>query len=137
MAQETDVKKYLACWMQLGTKVWLRNGQPAQVAQVMRRGRYTPEFETFWSNVCAHTTGDAYLDGTEITLQELMSHTWDIVSCSRCTMPIAMMTAGVQPLGCPCQGLENWPNTELPSPRPPIDDLARLKGIQASLESLP
>jgi hypothetical protein len=137
MALEADVKKYVACWMQLGTKVWFRNGQPAQVAQVVRRGRYTSEFEIFWNNICKQPNGDVHLDGTEITFQELMSNNWDIVSCARCTMPVAMTSAGVQPLGCPCQGLENWPNTELPCPRAPIDDLARLKSIQASLDSLP
>jgi hypothetical protein len=133
MALETDVKKYVACWMQLGTKVWLRNGQPAQVAQVIRGGRYTPEFEAFWSNVREQSAGDAYLDATETTLQELMSNSWDITQCARCTMPVAMRIAGVQPLGCPCQELVNWPNTDLPCPRPPVDDLTQLKGIQGRL----
>jgi hypothetical protein len=133
MALETDVKKYVACWMQLGTKVWFHNEQPAQVTQVIQRGRYTPEFEAFWRNVREQSTGDAYLNGTETTLQELMSHKWEIVQCARCTMPIAMQIAGVQSLGCPCQELVNWPNTELPCPRPPVDDLAQLKGIQSRL----
>ncbi len=133
MALEIDVKKYVACWMQLGTKVWLRNGQPAQVAQVIQGGRYTPEFETLWSNVREQTTGDAYLSGTEITLQELMSNNWDIVQCARCTMPVAMQIAGVQSLGCPCQELVNWPNTDLPCPRPPVNDFDKLKGIQSRL----
>jgi hypothetical protein len=132
MALETEVKKYVACWMQLGNQVWFRNGQPAQ-AQVIQRGRYTPEFEALWSKVYEPAKGDAYLSGTTITLQELMSNSWDIVQCARCTMPVAIQIAGVQPLGCPCQELVNWPNTDLPCPRPPIDDLAQLKGIQSRL----
>jgi hypothetical protein len=133
MALETDVKKYVACWMQLGTKVWLRNGQPAQVTQVIQRGRYTHKFEAFWSNVREQAAGNAYLSGTETTLQELMGNSWDIAQCARCTMPVAMQIAGVQSLGCPCQELVNWPNTDLPCPRPPVDDLAQLKGIQGRL----
>jgi hypothetical protein len=134
MAPETDVKKYVACWMQLGTQVWFHNGQPAQVAKVIQGGRYSPEFENLWSNICGQATGDAYLSGTAITLQELMGNHWEIVQCARCTMPVAMQTAGTQQsLGCPCQELDNWPNTDLPCPRPPVDDLAKLKGIQSRL----
>jgi hypothetical protein len=138
MALATDVKKYIACWMQLGTKVWLRSGQPVEVKKVIQGGQYSPEFEALWSTIDGQTgdrqpVAEVHLDGTATTLQDLLGNSWEIVQCARCTMPVAMITAGMQPLDCPCQGLENWPNTEVPCPRPPIDSLAQLKGIQGRL----
>jgi hypothetical protein len=143
MALATDVKKYIACWMQLGTKVWLRNGQPVEVKKVIQGGQYSSEFEALWSAIDRpasdrqagdrQTVAEAYLDGTSTTLQDLLGNNWEIVQCARCTMPVAIATAGVQPLDCPCQDLENWPNTEVPCPRPPIDSLTQLKGIQGRL----
>jgi hypothetical protein len=135
MAPATEIKKYMACWMQLGTKVWLPNGQPAQVREVIKGDQYSAEFEALWNSISEQAAAAVYLDGTPAPIQELMGNGWDIVQCARCLMPIAMTKAGVQPLGCPCQGLENWPNTELPIPRPPIDSAAQLRNIQDRLNT--
>jgi hypothetical protein len=134
MALETDVKSYLACWMQLGTKVWWQKGQSwYQVQNVLENTRYSPEFESCWDRVSAEASGDCYLEGTTITLQELLSDTWDIVDCARCNMPVALPIAGVPPSDCPCQDLSNWPNTEIPCPRAPVNSQDHLKALQHRL----
>jgi hypothetical protein len=134
MAPQIDVKNYVACWMQLGTKLWLHGGQNVcQVQQVLNGERYSDEFEHCWSQVLETTAGDCYLDGSTVTLAELMGQTWEIVDCARCNMPVALPSAGLPPSGCPCQGLDNWPNTEVPCPRPPIRTLDHLRTLQHRL----
>lgn len=134
MALETEVKSYLACWMQLGTKVWLQKSQAwSQVQNVLENTRYSPEFEACWEQVRNISSGDCYLEGTTVTLQELLSDTWDIIDCARCNMPVALPKAGVAPSDCPCQGLNNWPNTEIPCPRAPINSQDHLKALQHRL----
>jgi hypothetical protein len=134
MANTIDVKNYIACWMQLGRSMWLQGGQQQrQVQQVLNGEQYSQEFEDCWQQVLAPDGGDCYLDGTTVTVNELMSPTWEIVDCARCHMPVALPTAGLPPVECPCQPLPNWPNTELPCPRPPVQTLDYLRSIQARL----
>lgn len=135
MAPETEVKKYIACWMQLGAKVSFQDGQRVQIEKVLQGEQYSPEFEALWRSICDRPVADACLDGTTTALHDLMEGRWEITSCARCEMPIATMTAGIQPLDCPCQDLTNWPNTELPTPRPPVISSDRLKGIQDRLST--
>jgi hypothetical protein len=134
MASTVDVKNYVACWMQLGTPLWLDGGQQQrQVQQVLDGEQYSDEFEDCWQQVLATEAGDCYLDGTTVTVHELMGHSWEIVDCARCSMPVALPMAGLPPVGCPCQPLNNWPNTELPCPRPPVQNLEYLRSIQVRL----
>jgi hypothetical protein len=134
MALETEVKSYLACWMQLGTKVWLQKGQTwSQVQNVLENTRYSPEFEACWAQVREASSGDCYLEGTTVTLQELLGDSWDIIDCARCNMPVALPKAGVPVSDCPCQGLSNWPNTEIPCPRAPVNSQDHLKALQQRL----
>ncbi len=134
MALEADVKKYVACWMQLGKKVWINAGQSFCLAQtVLEQDGYSPEFDTCWSQIQALDSGDCYLDGTSINVRDLLSDSWEILDCSRCDMPISMAIAGLPAYSCPCHNLPNWPNTELPLPRPPINSFDRLSMIQKHL----
>ncbi|MGF1481612.1 MAG: hypothetical protein ACFB4I_19365 [Cyanophyceae cyanobacterium] len=138
MAAEQDVKKYLAHWFQLGKKVSLQNGKETLSPQSVIQGdRYSAEFEQCWQRVLDADSKDCYLEGTDQTIQELLSDQWDINSCARCSMPIPMKTMGMPPLDCPCSDLNNWPNTELPAPRSPVDSSARLNTIRQRLNKAP
>lgn len=135
MASANQVKKYLAHWFQLGKKIALRNGQEILLppTSIIVGDRYSDEFETCWQLVLAPDNKDCYLEGTKQTIQELLTPVWEIQSCARCEMPVASIILGIQPIGCPCTDLNNWPNTELPKPRDPIDSLACIKKISDRL----
>ena len=121
MASHDQVRKYIAYWFQLGKKVLTRNGQEALTPQVILSGdRYTQEFEECWNKVLSSELGDCYLEGTNQTIEKLLSPEWDISPCARCLMPIPFSVKGMPPENCPCFDLPNWPNTEMPSPRSPI-----------------
>jgi hypothetical protein len=134
MAVEADVKKYIACWMQLGKKVWIKSGQSfCLTQQVLAQERYSPEFEDCWSKIMDSDSGDCYLDGTAISIREMLGSEWEILDCPRCDMPVSMAIAKQPALNCPCHDLPNWPNTELPLPHSPIDTQERLYILQKRL----
>jgi hypothetical protein len=134
MAVEADVKKYVACWMQLGKKVWTKAGQSFCFAkQILNQDEYSPEFEDCWIKIMALDSGDCYLDGTSVTIGDLLTSEWEILECSRCDMPISLAIAKQPSLSCPCHDLPNWPNTELPLPHAPINTQSRLQLIQNRL----
>jgi hypothetical protein len=132
MALAADVKKYVACWMQLGTQVQVDNESPVQLNQIVQGEQYSKEFEMLWNRILERAEA-AYLSSTPTSIQQLMEPTWDIIHCARCVMPVAVLSAGVQAADCPCQELDNWPNLELPCPRPPVDSKTQLEGIQNRL----
>lgn len=135
MALEAEVKKYIACWMQLGKKVWTKSGQSFCIThKVLQQNDYSPEFDECWYQMTALDSGDCYLDGTSITIHALLSPSWEIWDCPRCEMPISMPIAEQPPLSCPCHDLPSWPNTELPLPRAPIDSQNRLLMLQRKLD---
>jgi hypothetical protein len=134
MALDQDVKSYLACWMQLGTKVSVPNDPIGfLVQQVLDGPNYSAEFEDCWERLKDPYAGDCYLEGTTVPIQALLGNNWDIIDCARCNMPIAVPVAGVAPVGCPCENLENWPNTEIPCPHAPINSQDHLKALQHRL----
>lgn len=137
MAREWKVKQYLACWLQLGKKVWLRNGAIARVSQETIAGEsYSGEFEQMWEEVRSGESGDCYLEGTSETVGELMNPDWEIVSCARCTMPKPVKTSGMPCLSCPCEDLANWPNAEIPAPRSPVNNRDKLEAIRDRLDQM-
>jgi hypothetical protein len=134
MASESEVKKYIACWMQLGKKVWTKAGQSfCLVHQVLERDRYSPEFDACWAQILDLDSGDCYLEGTSVTVQNLLSPAWEILDCPRCDMPVSMSIVELPSVNCPCNDLPNWPNTELPLPRAPINSQERLSMLQKHL----
>jgi len=134
MASQEEVKQYLAYWFQLGKKVVLGNGAERLLPQpVIRGASYSPEFEQCWQQIISPRSGDCYLEGTQETIAELLTPTWDLTSCGRCEMPVPMRGVGMPNLLCPCNDLPNWPNTELPYPRQPVDTQAQLEEIRSRL----
>ena len=103
MANTNEVKEYLACWFQLGKQVISNNNSQVLLpSSVFGDNGYSKEFENCW---------------------EL------IISCARCSMPVAIRNVGVSSHICPCHNLSNWPNTDLPAPHIPISYQERLREI--------
>ena len=136
MASTTEVKTYLAHWFQLGKKLIWRNGDAELLPEKIIQGdRFAPQFEECWQQIMSIDGRDCYLVGGEATIEELLTPTWTISQCARCTMPVPIINAGVQPLECACSDLENWPNTELPAPRSPLNSRAKLSSINERLKT--
>lgn len=134
MASEHQVRQYLAYWFQLGKQIMLDGGETAMLPQPVVDGdRYSAQFEECWQKVIAPESGDCYLEGTSQTIAQLLTPSWDISPCARCSMPVAMPNVGVSSLECPCIDLMTWPNLEIPQPRGPINSQARLTEIRDRL----
>ncbi len=130
MASHEQVREYLAYWFQLGKRVVIQNGQDYVLPQPVIRGdRYSPEFEACWEKIISAAAGDCYLEGTEERISDLLTNEWEITSCARCTMPLAMRYHGMPCSSCPCSDLHGWPNTEVPLPRSPINSNNVLSNI--------
>ncbi len=135
MASEQHVRQYLAYWFQLGRKVVIQPQQRSVLpSPVIRGNRYSQEFEACWQEISARQTGDCYLEGTNQTIQELLTPGWDIHPCARCAMPVPCRSLGfsLDPQ-CPCSELEGWPNLEVPQPRSPVDSGEKLSSIRDRL----
>lgn len=134
MAYEQEVRQYLAYWFQLGKKVLIGNAQKSLLPQPVIQGdRYSQEFEDCWRQILAADLNDCYLEGTEETVAELLTPAWDVAPCARCNMPVPVRNVGMPPLSCPCNDLSNWPHTEVPAPRSPVNTQAQLMGIRDRL----
>jgi hypothetical protein len=131
MANKQDVKKYLAHWFQLGKKVIVGNGEASLLpTSVLNGDRYSPEFEECWEKIISLKISECYLEGTQETIAELLTPTWEVLACGRCAMPIPIKTMGMPSLLCPCFYLSTWPNNELPSPRCPVNSQDQLTDIR-------
>jgi len=134
MASKEQVKQYLAYWFQLGKKVIMSKSEKTFLpSRVFEGDRYSSEFETCWQEITASNKDDCYLQGTSQTIQQLLSSAWSITSCARCAMPIPMIDLGFSNPDCPCSDLDNWPNSELPPPRSPINNQKRLNQLRQRL----
>lgn len=130
MASAQEVRQYLAYWFQLGKRVRIHNGQDSLLPQPVIEGdRYSKAFEECWTKVTHGNAADCYLEGTEETIAQLLSPEWVITGCARCNMPVPMRNIGMPNLVCPCNNVPNWPNTEIPSPRSPLNSQAQLTKI--------
>ncbi len=134
MASEEQVKQYLAHWFQLGKQVLLPNRQEKlRPTKIFEGKNYSAEFERVW-HYLLEVDADCYLEGTEQTIQQLLSPEWEIIECARCEMPFPITTAGVTSLVCPCSDLPGWPNNELPPPRSGVDSEAHLTRIRQRIK---
>lgn len=130
MATQAQVRRYLAYWFQLGKPVVIGNRQEKVLPEpIMSHGAYSSEFEVLWNRVSNPETGDCYLDGTDMTIQELLTSNWEIHPCARCDMPVPMISQGLPCLSCPCNDLLSWPNTEMPQPRSAVDTQKQLNNL--------
>lgn len=137
MASTEDVKRYLAYWFQLGKKVVIDNGAATlQPRQVIKENRYSEEFEDCWKKIISPESGECYLEGTHETIAELLTPAWDVSPCARCNMPVPARNVGMPPQMCPCFDLADWPNTELPPPRCPVNTQEKLMSFRNRLLSL-
>jgi hypothetical protein len=135
MASESQVRTYLAAWFQLGKKLCLQNGREILLPEPVISGEhYSAQFENCWQKIIATQGKDSYLEGTDVTIEELLTSKWDILDCARCTMPIALASLGVHNSQCPCFDLLSWPNSQLPAPRSPVNNSVHLNRIRSSLQ---
>ncbi|MBD2292976.1 hypothetical protein H6G06_05635 [Anabaena sphaerica FACHB-251] len=131
MANKQEVKKYLAHWFQLGKKVIVgHSDQSFLPSSVLNGDRYSPEFEESWETILSLETRDCYLEGTQETIAELLTPTWEVLPCGRCAMLVPVKTMGMPSILCPCYYLDTWPNNELPVPRCPVNSQEQLTGIR-------
>lgn len=134
MASEEQVRKYLAYWFQLGKQVVIKNGDEKLLPQPIYKGdRYSLEFEACWQRITDPKSGVCYLEGTNESIEELLTSKWEILLCCRCTMPIPTATLGMPPDNCPCIDLPSWPNTAVPQPRSSVESQNHLRTISNRL----
>ncbi|MBD2101849.1 hypothetical protein [Leptolyngbya sp. FACHB-261] len=138
MAAAHEVKRYLAHWLQLGKSIVIQESdQRLAPSRILQGNGYTPEFEALWERVSDPQTGDCYLEGTEQTIQTLLTEQWAIEGCARCSVLVPVCTSGqTQGLSCVCEGMANWPNSETLPPRDPVDSNARLEQLRDRLGSI-
>lgn len=135
MANPEQVRKYLAYWFQLGKKVVIHPGPALLPQPVICGNRYSDAFETTWQHILARPE-QAWLDGTDQTIAQLLGENWEMGDCARCAMPVPIHAQGLPATSCPCQDLCDWPNTQLPQPRSPVDSHSHLKTLQQRLSKL-
>ena len=136
MASQEQVKTYLACWFQLGKKLISHDGKEISLAHSVVTGdRYSGEFEACWQKIMSQGGKNYHLEGTEPTIEDLLSSKWNIIACARCNMPTPQLELGVQCTMCPCVDVPLWPNLELPLPRPPINSNSYIAKIKNRLGS--
>ncbi len=133
MASRTQVRTYLAYWFQLGKKLVLPDGETLLPQPIITGDRFSEQFESCWQQIEGIEGKNCYLEGSNETIADLLSPSWNINNCARCSMPVAMVEVGIQSLDCMCSDLDNWPNDELPAPRSPVDSRVQLHKIQARL----
>jgi hypothetical protein len=133
MASEARVREYLAHWFQLGKKIVFSQGGETMLPEPIFAGNhYSKAFEACWQRILLFPAS-AYLEGTEQSVEQLLSSAWDIIPCARCTMPVPVSNTAIPFPYCPCQDLADWPNLELPLPRIPTDTQQSLSAIRQRL----
>ncbi len=134
MATPTQVKNYLAYWFQLGKQVVTDDGRTHyKPVTVIQGDRFSPEFEACWTAILKTTGKGCHLEGTDQTIDELLSSKWDVVNCARCNILIPTLEVAIKSVLCPCNDLPGWPNEELPKPRLPIDSHRQLGAMRERL----
>ena len=134
MASIEQVKRYLAYWFQAGKPlISPRHNQRILPQSILAGDHYSPEFESCFRTLLLPPYRDSYLEGTVQTLNELLSSRWELIDCSRCSMPIPIDELGLV-TGCSCADLPAWPNTEIPQPRCPNTVQEQLKFIHERLK---
>jgi hypothetical protein len=136
MASSEKVKTYLAYWLQLGQGIRMLGPEGGYGAQLVRPGsvladgQYSDSFEALWQKLQQpEIASQAHLWGTEQTIAQLLSSSWEIGTCSLCRLPVPLTTAGlpINSSSCPCSEIKPPPNLELCPPREPINSQVMLK----------
>jgi hypothetical protein len=131
MANSNVVKDYFAQWMQVGKKVLTQSdNKSVSISKVIDGEKYAQEFELLWTEISTNKAQEAYLEGTNETIQELLSDKWELVECPRCSLPSACIDLGVRETkACPCDTMKLWPNLDTIAPRKPIKTAKYLNNI--------
>lgn len=133
MATSQEIKGFIAQWLQLGKSIEHMDGvHQFKPSRILGYQGYSQEFETWWQ-AFEENAQQWTLSGMTEPLSALYSPNFEISTCARCEMPVALPTAGVHDVACPCHDLPLWPNTELPQPRIPADSDSRLRQIHSKL----
>ncbi len=136
MASPTQVKNYLAYWFQLGKQVVTNDGAKSYKPEnVVEGDRFSPDFEKCWNDILNTSGKECHLEGTDQTVDELLSPAWDITSCARCDMLVPTPEVALAQILCPCNDLPTWPNEELPKPRLPVNTQKHLRDMNKELKS--
>ncbi|TVQ08879.1 MAG: hypothetical protein EA368_10685 [Leptolyngbya sp. DLM2.Bin27] len=134
MASQEQVRNFLAHWFQLGKPVVVAESRGECLPSPVFQGeKYSSSFENCWRKIMVTRGRDCYLSGTNQSIAELLLPAWDVTDCARCDMPIVLPTAGMMTDLCPCNDLDTWPNTDVPTPRPAVDSRDRLGSLQQRL----
>ena len=135
MASTEQVKQYLTHWFQLGKYIICPKQQEKIYPQVIfEEHHYSKEFEQCWQKIL-DIDADCYLEGTEQTIQQLLTPAWEIIHCPRCELPIPISVAGIPSTVCTCFDLSTWPNNELPAPRIPSNTTTHLHRLRQRLQN--
>ncbi len=142
MATPAHVRDYLSAWFQLGKAVVADepNGSRRILPNhVLNQSGLSTVYETVWAYIQSHAT-QCHLEGTEQTIADLLSDSWDLEDCYRCGILAPIPTRGrCQSLGpCPCADLAYWPSDETLPPRPAnerFNNLSRLERVQSRLSN--
>ncbi|AGF52507.1 slr0217 [Synechocystis sp. PCC 6803] len=133
MADAIEVKNYLGHWFQLGRAViFPKSNEVVLPSPIFAGQRFSRAFEDCWQRILT-SREDCYLEGTEQTLQSLLSGDWEIISCARCALPVPLSHSQIPNSLCPCVEVESWPNLELPLPRLPANQVCTLRKVQERL----
>lgn len=134
MATSEQVKHYLAYWFQLGKQVVTDDGKECYRPKTVIQGdHFSPEFEQCWAEILKTNSRNCHLEGTDQTIDDLLSPAWAVVNCARCDMLIPTPEVVIAQVICPCNDLAGWPNTELPQPRLPVNSHRELSDMSDRL----
>jgi hypothetical protein len=137
MATQEQVREFLAHWFQLGKPVVLAEDRGECLpAPIYHKGTYSQSFEDCWHQIMVTSGQGCYLQGTSQSIATMLTPGWDITTCARCAMPVALPTLGTMTLPCPCNDLHSWPNLDVPTPRTAVVEEHHLSNIQERLEQI-
>jgi hypothetical protein len=132
MASTAELRDYFAYWLQLDKGLVLDGVQVEPIAVIqqdtLRGDRLSSAFEDLWARAL-RSPQKTYLDGTSVSLAELLTGEWEMVLCARCPMPIPLKVGGGTEGACPCHEMTDWPNSETIVPHLPVSTPDRLSKL--------
>lgn len=131
MASRTFVKNYIAQWMQMGKSVSLSTqGEQVSIYKILDGEEYSSSFNKLWDEISTTKADQAYLDGTDQTINDLLSDRWEIIGCARCSLLVPSLDLGPRvPVCCPCNDLPSHPNLDLVAPHVPVKLSTAINGL--------
>lgn len=120
VATPSEVKAYLACWLQMGKTLEVdlpQFSRSIRLSRVLSLDGLSSEFEQMWQLVLRYPNR-CNISGTEESIGDLLSESWEIDSCVRCGLHVPMpVRVNCDRGACPCNDIPAWPNNETVPPR--------------------